>query len=214
MSTNTGTQPTTSGTDETTPLDRSGWRVVDIVVAAVIGVAIGFIFWIWNSVGGALFGTLDALTPGVGGLVVGPWLLGGVIGGLIIRRPGAALLVEVVAATVSAAIGNQWGWSTLASGAMQGLGAELVFLAVLYRRFTLPVAMLAGAGAAVGAWVNEFAFFGNRAKSAIFNLTYLGCLVVSGAVLAGVLGWALTKALAASGALSRFAVGREQRARV
>ena len=200
--------------DETAPVARKGWRVVDIVVAAVIGVAVGLIFWIWNSIGGALFGTLDALTPGVGGLVVGPWLLGGVLGGLIIRRPGAALLVELVAALVSASIGNQWGWTTLVSGAAQGLGAELVFLAFLYKRFTLPVAVLAGMGAAAGAWLNEFFVFKNSAKSAVFNLTYLGCLLVSGALLAGVLGWALTKALAASGALNRFAVGREHGARV
>lgn len=205
---------TNTSTDETAPLTRKGWRVVDIVVAAVIGVAVGLIFWIWNSIGGALFGTLDALTPGVGGLVVGPWLLGGVLGGLIIRRPGAALLVELVAALVSASIGNQWGWTTLASGLAQGLGAELVFLAFLYRRFTLPVAVLAGMGAAAGAWLNEFFVFKNSAKSAVFNLTYLGCLLVSGAVLAGALGWALTKALAASGALNRFAVGREHGARV
>ena len=205
---------TTADADETAPVTRKGWRVVDIVVAAVLGVAVGLIYWIWNSIGGALFGSLDALTPGLGGLVVGPWLLGGVLGGLVIRRPGAALLVELVAAIISAAIGNQWGWSTVASGFAQGLGAELIFLAFAYRRFTLTVAMLAGAAAGAGAWLNEFIIFKNSAKSAVFNLTYLACLLVSGALLAGLLGWALTKALAASGALNRFAVGRDQGARV
>ncbi len=44
-----------------------------------------------------------------------------------------------------------------------------------------------------------------------FNLIYLGTLVVSGALLAGLVGWLLVRALAATGALSRFAAGRERR---
>lgn len=196
-----------------TAANRFRWRVVDIVVAAVLGVAIGLVFWAWNSVGGLWFAAMDGLTPGLGGIAVGIWLLGGVVGGLVIRKPGAALLVELVAAIVSALIGNVWGISTIFSGLAQGLGAELIFLAFLYVRFTLPVAMLAGVGAGVGAWVLEL-FVGsapNILKTVEFNLLYLGTLVVSGALLAGLVGWLLVRALAATGALSRFAAGREQR---
>ena len=195
----------------TTTSRTYGWRVVDIVVAAVLGVATGIIFVGWNFVGGAGYEVFNAVTPGLGGLAVGIWLLGGVLGGLVIRKPGAALAVELLAALVSAAIGNQWGITTLYSGLAQGLGAELVFLIVVYRRWSLVVAALAGAAAGVGAWVLEFAT-GNIAKSVGFNLTYLVCLIVSGAVLAGGVGWLLAKALATSGALSRFEAGREARA--
>ncbi|UWF77368.1 MULTISPECIES: ECF transporter S component [Microbacterium] len=192
------------------------WRVVDIVVASVLGVAIGLVFWVWNTIGYAWFTAADGLTPGLGGIAVGIWLLGGVVGGLVIRKPGAALLVELVAAIVSMLIGNVWGVSTVLSGLVQGLGAELVFAAFLYRRFGLPVAMLAGVGAAVAAWVFEL-FYGsspNILKTAEFNAIYLGTLVVSGAVLAGVVGWLLVRALAGTGALGRFAAGRELRREV
>ncbi|MGN7969600.1 ECF transporter S component [Microbacterium sp. 22296] len=191
--------------------NRFQWRVVDIVVAAVLGVAIGLVFWGWNTVGGLWFVVMDGLTPGLGGIAVGIWLIGGVIGGLVIRKPGAALLVEVIAAVVSALIGNVWGVTTIFSGLAQGLGAELIFLAFLYVRFTLPVSMLAGVGAGVGAWVLELFMSANIEKSVEFNLLYLGTLVVSGALLAGLVGWLLVRALAATGALSRFAVGREAR---
>ncbi|KQM39243.1 ECF transporter S component [Microbacterium sp. Leaf203] len=191
--------------------DRFRWRVVDIVVAAVLGVAIGLLFWGWNTVGGLWFTAMDGLTPGLGGMAVGIWLIGGVIGGLVIRKPGAALLVELIAAIVSALIGNVWGVTTIFSGLAQGLGAELIFLAFLYLRFTLPVAMLAGVGAGVGAWVLELFLTPNLAKSLEFNLIYLGTLAVSGALLAGLVGWLLVRALAATGALSRFAAGREAR---
>lgn len=187
-----------------------------MVTAAILGVACGVIFLVWNQVGGAAYSVIDAATPGFGGLVAGIWLLGGVLGGLVIRKPGAAVFVEVLAAVVSMALGSQWGISTVYSGIVQGLGAELVFLIFGYRKFNLPVAMLAGAGAGVAAWVFE-GFFGsspNFAKTLTFNLIYLSTMIVTGLVLAGLVGWLLVRGLAQTGALDRFAAGREIRGRV
>ncbi|WIM69397.1 ECF transporter S component [Corynebacterium suedekumii] len=194
----------------TTDSSRASWRVIDIIIASVLGVACGLIFWLWNSIGYAWFTAMDALTPGFGGLAVGIWLIGGVLGGLVIRKPGAALFVELLAAIVSALLGNQWGIETMYSGLAQGLGAELVFAAFGYRRFTLPVAMLAGVGAAVGAFILELFTSANLAKSLTFNSIYLTCLVISSAILAGLLGHWLVRALAATGALDRFAAGRKR----
>lgn len=210
-STSASTQQASAGAKglHRTPVWR--WRVVDIVVAAVLGVAIGLVFWGWNTVGYAWFGAADALTPGLGGIAVGIWLLGGVIGGLVIRKPGAALVVELVAAIVSMLIGNVWGISTILSGLVQGLGAEIIFALFFYRHFGIAVAALAGIGAAVAAWVFEL-FYGsspNILKSVEFNTIYLVSVVVSGAILAGVVGWLLVRALAVTGALNRFAAGRE-----
>lgn len=196
--------------DLTRPASTKGWRVVDIVVAAVLGVAIGLVFFAYNGPGYAAFESVDALTPGLGGLLAGVWLLGGPLGALVIRKPGAALFVELLAAIVSMALGTIWGWETVASGFAQGLGAEVVFALAAYRRWNLGVAMLAGAGAGAAAWVNEF-ILGNHAKSLAFNGTYLVCLLISGAILAGLLGWLLTRALASAGALDRFASGRDAR---
>lgn len=120
------------------------------------------------------------------------------------------MFVEVIAALVSALIGNQWGIETLFSGLAQGLGAELVFLAFAYRRFGPGVAMLAGAAAGVGAWLLELVISANYAKGAVFNVIYLITCSLSGIVLAGLLAFVLVRALAATGALDRFAAGREQ----
>ncbi|AKK05496.1 putative membrane protein [Corynebacterium mustelae] len=193
------------------PRANYSWRVIDIIIASVLGVAIGLIFWVWNSIGGAWYEAANALTPGLGGIAVGIWLIGGVVGGLVIRKPGAALYVELIAATVSATIGNQWGISTLYSGLAQGLGAELIFALFLYRRFGIQIAALAGIGAGLGAFLLELVLSANIAKSLLFNITYLVSMSVSGAILAGVLGYFLVQALAATGALDRFAVGRQSR---
>ncbi len=196
--------------------ESRSWRVVDIVTAAVLGVTCGVIFVIWNQIGYAGYTALDVLTPGLGGLAAGIWLLGGPLGMMIIRKPGAAIFVEVAAAVISMAIGSQWGVSTVVSGLVQGLGAELVFLIFAYRKYNLPVAIVAGAGAGLGAIILEL-FYGstpNIAKSLTFNLIYGVSTVVSGAILAGLLAWALTRALAQTGVLDRFPSGRQYRERV
>lgn len=197
--------------DQTTPAptSRHRWRVVDIVVAAVLGVACGLIFFAWNSVGYAWFTTMDALTPGLGGIAAGLWFLGGPLGMLIIRKPGAAIMVELIGAVVSALLGNVWGITTLYSGLAQGLGAELAFALFAYRNFKLPVALLAGAGAGLGAWTLELFTSGNLAKGPAFLAIYFATTMISGAVLAGGVGQLLTKALASTGVLDRFASGRD-----
>ena len=113
------------------------------------------------------------------------------------------------------AVHEERGWSVaLVSAAVTChflLGAAVVAnLPALHRRFGLVVAMLAGAGAAVAAWTLELFTSGNLAKGAEFLGIYLGCLVVSGALLAGLVGWLLTRALAATGVLDRFASGRSR----
>ncbi|MGO3796757.1 MAG: ECF transporter S component, partial [Pauljensenia sp.] len=78
---------------------------------------------------------------------------------------------------------------------------------------SLPVGVLSGIGAGLGAWVFE-GFYGNFAKGLTYNVVYLGAQIVTGAVLAGLVGWLLVRGLAQTGALDRFAAGREIRGRV
>ena len=187
------------------------WRVIDIVTAAILGVACGLIFVAWNQVGYAGYEALKAILPGLGGLVTGIWLLGGTLGGYVIRKPGASLFVELLAATVSMGLGSQWAIGALYSGIAQGLGAEIVFAAFVYRRFNVWVVSAAGAMAFAAEWCLELFTEGNLAKEVSFNVVYLVSGVASGIVLAGLLAWALTNALAKTGALDRFASGRGAR---
>ncbi len=45
-----GTDTTPGGTWADIRSRARGWRTVDIVVAAVLGVAVGVVFWLWNIV--------------------------------------------------------------------------------------------------------------------------------------------------------------------
>ncbi|WP_242684973.1 ECF transporter S component [Microbacterium sp. SD291] len=189
------------------------WRVVDIVVASVIAVACAAIFLLWNVGYEAPSSLLTPLLPGVQALVNGPWLIAGVLGGLIIRKPGAALYTELVAAIISALVGNVWGPLTIVSGLVQGLGAELVFLLFLYGVWRLPVAILAGAAAGVACGINDMILW-YAGADALFTSVYIASSTISGAVIAGLGAWLIARGLAATGALSRFAAGREVAARV
>jgi energy-coupling factor transport system substrate-specific component len=202
---------TTSGGPAAAP-SRFRWRVVDIIVTAVIAVACGVIFVGWNF-GSEIFKPLSAVLPGLQALNYGIWLLAGPLAALIVRKPGAALFAELVAAAVSMMLGASWGLQVLESGLVQGLATEIVFLAFLYKVWTLPVAMLSGAAAGLAAGLNDLVFWYSAADG-LFKTVYVAAAVVSGAVLAGLLAWLLTKALARTGALNRFASGRELAERV
>jgi energy-coupling factor transport system permease protein len=189
------------------------WRVVDIVVAAVVAVVGGVVFWAWDLGYQVPSAALEALIPGLGALTAGLWLLPGVLGGLIVRKPGAALFVELVAAFVSMVIGAQWGADTILSGLFQGVGAEAALAILLYRRFGLGAAVFAGALSALAEVPHELIVYYPGA-SAAYVAIFIVAFTLSGAVLGGVLGWVLARALAATGALHRFAAGRERRAAV
>ncbi|MCP9275930.1 ECF transporter S component [Mycolicibacterium arenosum] len=183
------------------------WRVVDIVVASVLAVAAGLVFVLWNIASNPLSGPLTALLPGLQALLGGGWLFAGVLTALVIRKPGAALYGEMVAATVSALVGNQWGVMTLEFGLVQGIGAELVFAAFFYRVWNLPVAVLAGAAAGLAMGINDIILF-YPGSTATFSTIYVVSGVISGAIVAGGLSWFVVRGLAKTGALSRFPSGR------
>lgn len=188
------------------------YRTVDLVTVAMLGVALGVVFWGWNQLFAVVSGTALFAFPPSSGLICGVWLLGGVVGGLVVRKPGAAVGTELVAAVVSALLGNQWGMSVVVSGLIQGFGAELVFALFLYRRWGVTVAALAGALAGAAEAVYEwFAYYADWSFG--YQLVYLGFFALSGALVAGVGGWALVRALAPTGALDAFGPGREHHER-
>jgi energy-coupling factor transport system substrate-specific component len=206
--------PTSTRTPVPGPVRSLRWRVVDIVVASVIGVASGLIFLLWNIGYLGPKTLLEPLAPGLQGLLDGPWLFAGVLGALIIRKPGAAIYTETLAAVVSALVGSTWGgFLTIEAGLVQGLGAELIFLLFFYKRWNLPVAVLAGAGAALAGGINNLLLWFPGADT-LFTTVYLASTMLSGAVIAGAGSWLIARGLAATGALDRFASGREARARV
>lgn len=174
----------------------------------MIGVAFGVVFVGWGSLTNLFDPVFAALKP-LQGLIYGFFWVPPVVAALIVRKPGAALLAELVAASVEPLLGGQWGITTLGSGLLQGLGVELGFAIFAYRRWTLLAAVIGGLLAGVLEAPFEWRLYYPEWAVGYAGI-YAAALAVSGAVLAGVLGYALTRALAATGVLAPFPIGRER----
>ncbi len=184
------------------------WRTVDIVVTAAIAVAFGVVFWAWNALWAAT-GPAFAAVPPAQNILYGTWLAAGVVAGLVVQKPGAALFAELVAASVSLILGSQWGLDAALSGLFQGAGAELGFALFRYRRFDLIAAALAAALAAVGAWIHDTPLY--YAELPLVDQLVIGAfMLVSAVIIAGIGSAWLVRALVQTGVLSQFPSGRAQ----
>lgn len=184
------------------------WRTVDIVVTAAIAVAFGVVFWAWNFVW-ATASPMFAAVPPAQNILYGVWLIPAVLAGLVVRKPGAALFAELVAASVSALLGSQWGLDTLASGALQGLAAEVAFAAMRYRVWDLRTAALAAALSAAAAWIHDMPLY--YPDLTLTDQLVIGAfMVVSAVIIAGVGSYWLMETLAQTGVLAQFPSGRQQ----
>ncbi len=195
---------TTATTPQSEKISRFAWRTVDIVITAVLGVASGLIFWVWDQVYGPLSVALAA-TPGLEGLTSGGWLFAGVLAGIIVRRPGAAIFASLVAGVVESLIGTQWGFTNLPIALLQGLGAEIGIAAFAYASSKLYVAVVAAllAGVANIAICVPLYYAGvTMDVIAVYAVSTL----ISAVVIAGLLSWLVARGLVKTGALARLAI--------
>ena len=188
---------------------RRSWRTVDIVTTAVLGVAFGVVFWAWNLVFGVLAAPLDFFPP-LAAVLNGVYLMPAVVAGLLVRRPGAALLASVLAAAVSLLLGSPYGAIIVVYGLVQGLGGELGFALTRYRTWGWGTAVLAGVTAGLATSVLDNSLYYADLGLLSYQLPSTVFTVLSSVLLAGVVGLLLVRALARTGALSSFAAGRSR----
>jgi len=174
------------------------WRTRDIVIAAIIGVAFGVAFWAF----GAVWRAVEFLGPAQN-ILYGAWLMPGLIAPLIIRKPGAALFAELVAAGLSALLGSSWGVDTLLSGFVQGAAAELIFAFTLYRLWSFPVLAIAGLASSAAAFVHDVVvWYAGYATDVLIAIAI--SMAISGLILLPAATIVLVRALRRAGVLEGF----------
>lgn len=205
------------GTSISSSITRSlRWTTADIAVGAALGVGCGIVQWGFDFVSSWLFPIMSAILPGLASLFHAVWYFSGTLSIVVIRKPGAAVYVNVVGVAVQMLLGNQFSFGfVFVSAALQGLFAEIPFMITRYRRYNLPLTMLGGAlvGVEYGFYLLWFRY------QAVALLSPRGIIhmiseIVGGIVIAGVFSWLLFRAIAATGALDRFASGRSLRGTV
>ncbi|WP_066039282.1 ECF transporter S component [Herbiconiux solani] len=202
------TRPTST---PTTPGPRSrslfAWQLKDIMLVVVLGAVFGFLYWAlvqgWIALSVAT-GPFGDLTQHV---LLGGWLLVAPIAVAIIRRPFAGVIAEIIASVIEVVfLGSAVGPLLFVAAAIQGAGSELPFALTRYRRFSWPVYALSGL---LGAGL---VFFYSAFRSGWYGtdlfLVRLAIQLVSGVVLGGLLAKVIVDALARTGVVDNFAIGR------
>lgn len=180
----------------------------DIVVMAAISLVFGILYLIWIFFGQFVQALLG---PIAWGLLAGMWVLAPVICAYIIRKPGVALIAELIAAGTEVLAGSVNAGVVLLLGLTQGIGTELAFALFGYRNYSLPVLMLAGMFGMVANFATIYFLYGYEHLSTLIVALQLIAMLVSGALVGGWGGKAIADSLGRTGVLNRFALGKELR---
>lgn len=181
------------------------WKLKEVVLVSVLSVVFAVVYLLFVHVGNLWAGLIGPIAYE---WIFGIWFIVSIISAYIIRKPGAAFISEVMAATIEMLIGNAIGPRIILVGIVQGLGAEAVFAMTGYRRYELWVLMLAGFGSAVTSFVYTYFMSGFAMLEPGYVATMFGLRAVSGMVIAGIGGKLLSDLLLKTGSLRGYAIAR------
>ena len=189
------------------------WRVADIALGSALAAVFGVILCGYGLVFIPIIRTLNsAVLPGFASITHGVWYLSGTLAVLLIRKPGSAVYVNVVAALIQVLLGSPFSFTgTVISALMQGVFAEIPFLIFRLRKFNLTLSIVSGLLVALEYGV-FLTFTKYQAKAPSYITVHMITELISGFLLSGVLVWFVYLALRATGALDNFASGRSDRA--
>ena len=186
------------------------WTTLDIVMVAVVSVVFAVLYWSYNQLSAFLFPFISA-SPVTIQAFVGFWFIAGTVAACIIQKPGAAFLGELIAAIISMLLGSIWGVWILVSGLVQGAATEAVFAGFGWRKFNYFTVSLAGiVTALVSFFFPESLTEGYLQYKVAIIIAMLSVRIISGALLGGALGKAITDAVARTGVLRNFKIGKSR----
>ncbi|MBR2758382.1 MAG: ECF transporter S component [Exiguobacterium sp.] len=183
------------------------WKLKEVVLVSVLSVVFAVVYLLFVHIGNLWAGLIGPIAYE---WIFGIWFIVSIISAYIIRKPGAAFISEVMAATIEMLIGNAIGPRIILVGIVQGLGAEAVFAMTGYRRYELWVLMLAGFGSAVTSFVYTYFMSGFAMLEPGYVATMFGLRAVSGMVIAGIGGKLLSDLLLKTGSLRGYAIARSR----
>jgi len=190
---------------------KKEWTLKEIFVLSAIGVVFAPLSMAWINVWA--FATL-VLGPIGLDVVFGFWFAVSIVCASIFRKPGVAFVAGMIGAVVQIPLGSPSGVWLIATGLVQGAGAEFAFFLTRYKNFRLPVLMFAGVTTAWFSFVYNWFRFGYQELGFGLLITMLVIRSLSGAFLGGVVGKVIADGLAATGVLASFPLGKEWRSRL
>jgi energy-coupling factor transport system substrate-specific component len=179
---------------------KSGWNfnytTRDIVIIAVIAAITGVVN---TGVGNLWYLANTSLGPLGGALLQGAFMWAYILAMLLIRKPGAALIVGIIESVTEILLGNAAGIGTLGWGLTQGLAIEAVMAISNYQKFDMLTAILAGAAASQFGTLWTSIFYGWDPAYSRDVWLAVPINLVSCAILSGLLGYLLSKEISRTG---------------
>jgi energy-coupling factor transport system substrate-specific component len=186
-------------------VSSSSWKLRDFIVAAALAVPLGIF---WSYIWGLAWQVAADAVPALGDVMDGFYVVGGVLVAYVIRKPGSAVLGEMIASLIELPF-TSFGPVVLWLGLLQGLGVEALLLGTRYRHFTVGVLMAAGAAGSAVALVGYYYPVEGWVELAIgVQLVRIVLKLVGGAVLGGLGGKLIGDALAKTGVLNNFPIAQ------
>lgn len=189
---------------------KNGWKLKEIILAAMICIVFGVVYlagvYLASFIATAL--TPVGLAPLGNEIVFGVWFMAATLAGYILQKPGAAIVSEVIAAVIEVLLGNWFGPMVIVAGIIQGAGAELVFAAKHYKKFSGNIMYLAAAGSCVTSFLWSFVRSGYGKFSIPFLVLLFVVRLVSSLLFSGFLCKLLGDSLAKTGLLKGYELGR------
>lgn len=191
--------------------EKKGIRLQDVLLIAMIGLIFSIVYMLVLNLGMALQVALTPLGLGVLAfeIVYGIWFMAATVAASIIRKPLVAFSAEFLAAVLELLLGNPGGMMVVITGLIQGVGGELGYLLLGYKKWRLGAAILSAITSALVTMLQTLYIGGYAGLSPGMILAMLGVRIASAVFFTGVVGYGLTQGLARTGVLRSYPIGQE-----
>ncbi len=193
---------------ETKP-KKKGWELRDVIMMACLGLIFSIVYLAVFNVGMAISAVLAP--TGLGDfafdIIYGIWFMAGTLGGYIIRKKGAGLITELLAAVIELLFGNSGGVAVVITGLIQGAGTEAGFAAFRYKKWNILSMSLAGILSGIFIYIYELFYLQYYLLSPMMHVGHLVIRSVSAIVFSAVICKLIGDGLARTGVMRNYAVG-------
>lgn len=192
-------------------MKSNAWKLKDVLLIAICAVVFGVIYLGCTYAGGILYGLL---TPfGMASLGYEPfygiYFMAGAFGVYVMRKPGAGLIAELLAAVLECLYGNYFGPIIILSGLVQGLGFELIVALKGYKKFDRATMMQGAVICSVLTLGYNLVISGYNQIALPVLALMLAVRIVSAVVFDGLVTPLLADGLVKAGVLKGYAVAKD-----
>lgn len=182
----------------------------DIIAMSVISIVFGILYLLWIFVNGTVGAFIGPFSTAI---LSGLWIMASTVCAYIIQKPGVAFVAEMVAALTEVLVGSVSAGSVLILGFTQGLGCEIILMALLYKKWGLKAMILSGMGGTMANFLTSYFLFEWNLLAPWILIALIAIMLISGAV-AGWWSVLISNALAKTGVLDSFPVMQNNQERV